>query len=75
MCLAIPAKIIEIKDDHMALVESEGVIKEISIAMIDNAMIGDYVIVHVGFAINKIDEEEALKTFDLINEMGRINSP
>jgi hydrogenase expression/formation protein HypC len=73
MCLAVPAKIIEIKDGNMALVESEGVIKEVSLAMIEGPEIGDYVIVHVGFAINKIDQDEALKTLDLIEEIGRMN--
>jgi hydrogenase expression/formation protein HypC len=73
MCLAIPAKIIEIKSGNMALVESEGVIKEISLAMIENPLVGDYVIIHVGFALNKIDEDEALKTIELINEIGRYN--
>lgn len=69
MCLAVPAKIIEIKKNNMALVESEGVIKEISLAMIENPVLGDYVIVHVGFALNKIDQDEALKTLDLIQEI------
>jgi hydrogenase expression/formation protein HypC len=73
MCLAIPAKIIELKNENMALVESEGVVKEISLAMIENPLVGDYVIVHVGFAINKIDEDEAMKTLDLINEIGRLD--
>jgi hydrogenase expression/formation protein HypC len=73
MCLAIPAKIIEIKTGNMALVESEGVIKEISLAMIEHPEIGEYVIIHVGFALNRIDQEEALKTLDLIEEIGRMN--
>lgn len=71
MCLGVPAKILELKDSQIATVESEGVIKDISVAMIENPMIGDYVIVHVGFALNKIDEEEAQKTFALIEEMER----
>lgn len=73
MCLAIPAKIIEIKNGSMALVEFEGVIKEISLAMIESPLIGDYVIVHVGFAISKIDYEEAQKTLELIDQIGKHN--
>lgn len=55
--------------DNMALVESEGMIKKICTAMIDDPAIGDYVIVHVGFAISKIHQEEARKTLELINEI------
>jgi hydrogenase expression/formation protein HypC len=69
MCLAIPAKIIEMRNGSMALVEFDGVIKEISLAMIENPAIGDYVIIHVGFAISKIDQDEALKTLDLIDQI------
>ena len=71
MCLAVPAKIIELKNGAMAIVESEGVIKEISVIMIKNPTIGDFVIVHVGFALNKIDEDEAFRTFELIEQVER----
>lgn len=73
MCLAVPAKIIEIKEGQMATVESEGVMKDISISMIENPAIGDYVIVHVGYALNKIDEDEAKKTFDLIEQLEKMS--
>lgn len=72
MCLAIPAKIIEIKNGNIAIVESDGVLKEISVAMIENPIVGDYVIIHVGFALNRIDLDEALKTIDLIDQMRKI---
>ncbi len=63
MCLAVPSKIIEI-NDQVAKVDVDGVIRETSIMLIDDAKIGDYVIVHAGFAINKIDEEAALQTLE-----------
>jgi len=68
MCLAIPAQIIEIKSEDKAIVEMDGLKKEISIILIDELEVGDYVIVHVGFALNIIDEDEALKTIALFEE-------
>jgi len=61
MCLAVPSKIIQI-NEMVAKVDVDGVIRETSIMLIDDAKIGDYVIVHAGFAINKIDEAAALQT-------------
>ncbi|MFH2091200.1 MAG: HypC/HybG/HupF family hydrogenase formation chaperone [Pseudomonadota bacterium] len=61
MCLAVPSKIIEI-NDHVAKVDVDGVIRETSLMLMEDAQIGDYVIVHAGFAISKIDEEAALQT-------------
>ncbi|WP_457553848.1 HypC/HybG/HupF family hydrogenase formation chaperone [Desulfobacula sp.] len=63
MCLAVPSRIIEI-NDTVAKVDVDGVIRETSIMLLDDAKIGDYVIVHAGFAINKIDEEAALQTLE-----------
>jgi len=72
MCLAVPGKIVSIQkgDDllRMGRVDFEGVIKEVSLATVPDAEIGDYVIVHVGFAISKLNEEEAGKTLALIRE-------
>lgn len=70
MCLAIPAKITERRDNDMAVVDLGGVRKEISIALIPEAQPGDYVIVHVGFALSLIDPEEAAKTLALFEELG-----
>lgn len=70
MCLAIPAQIVELRADDMALVDLAGVKKEISLALVDGAAIGDYVIVHVGYALNRLDPEEAEKTLRLFAEMG-----
>ena len=63
MCLAVPSKIIEI-NDTIAKVDVDGVIRETSIMLLDDVKIGDYVIVHAGFAINKINEEAALQTLE-----------
>ena len=71
MCLAIPAKIVELLDDDMAKVEVEGVRKEVSLAMVD-AGLDDYVIIHVGYALSKIDAEEAEKTIALFAEMAEL---
>jgi len=68
MCLAVPMKVISVKGNE-ATVELGGVGKEISIQLMDDVKIGDYVIVHAGFAIQKLDEEEAEKTLSLFREM------
>ncbi len=63
MCLAVPSKVIEI-NDSMAKVDVDGVVRETSIMLIDDVQIGDYVIVHAGFAINKLDKKAALQTIE-----------
>ena len=63
MCLAVPSKIIEI-NEQIAKVDVDGVIRETSIMLLDDVKIGDYVIVHAGFAISKVDEEAARKTLE-----------
>lgn len=69
MCLAIPAKIVELLPDDLAIVEVTGVQKEISMSLVQDAEVGDYVIIHVGYALNKIDAEEAQKTLELFAQM------
>lgn len=69
MCLAIPVKVVEMLADDMALVDIGGVRKEISVALIEDLAVGDYVIMHVGYALNKIDPEEAQKTLELFSEI------
>ena len=71
MCLAIPAQVVELRPDDNALVDLAGVKKEISLALLDGVAVGDYVIVHVGYALNKLDPEEAEKTLQLFAEMGQ----
>ncbi len=72
MCLAIPGKVVEIvdADNHIAKVEIGGVRRAVNYAMIDDVVLGDYVLIHVGFAMSKIDEIEALKTLNLLRELG-----
>jgi len=74
MCLAIPGKIVEIVDaeNDIAKVEVGGVRRNINIGMLDkeDARIGDYVLIHVGFAMSKIDEKEAEDTLRLLEELG-----
>jgi hydrogenase expression/formation protein HypC len=72
MCLAIPAQIVELRDGDNALVDLAGVKKEISLALVEGVAVGDYVIVHVGYALNKLDPEEAAKTLKLFAEMGEL---
>ncbi|WP_303787234.1 HypC/HybG/HupF family hydrogenase formation chaperone [Azovibrio restrictus] len=73
MCLAIPARVVELRDPDLAVVDLSGVQKEISLALVDDVAVGDYVIVHVGYALNKLDPEEAAKTLALFAELGEFN--
>ncbi|MDG0854338.1 HypC/HybG/HupF family hydrogenase formation chaperone [Roseateles puraquae] len=69
MCLAIPTRLIEIRPGAQALVDLGGIRKEISIALVPEAAVGDYVIVHVGHAIGLIDPEEAERTLRMFGEL------
>ena len=68
MCLGVPAKILE-TSEGTALVELGGVRREISVMLIDDASVGDWVIVHAGFAIEKLSQEEAEQTLALFREI------
>jgi hydrogenase expression/formation protein HypC len=70
MCLAIPARIEELTTPGNAIVNLGGMRKEISLALVDDAAVGEYVIVHVGYALQKLDQEEAELTLQLFAEMG-----
>ena len=74
MCLAIPAQVVELRDESNAVVDLAGVRKEISLALVDRVAVGDYVIVHVGYALNKLDPEEAAKTLALFAEIGQLDA-
>jgi hydrogenase expression/formation protein HypC len=74
MCLAIPAQVVELRDGDNAMVDLAGVRKEISLSLVDDVAVGDYVIVHVGYALNKLDPEEAAKTLALFAELGQMGS-
>ena len=69
MCLALPARLVEKLEGDQGLVDLGGVKKPVSLALVPEAVIGDYVIVHVGFAIGLIDPEEAERTLALLAEM------
>ena len=68
MCLAIPAKVKELEEGGLATVDILGVTREISTDLTPQAQVGDYVLVHAGFAIEVVDEEYALDTIDLIKQ-------
>jgi hydrogenase expression/formation protein HypC len=72
MCLAIPAKVIELEEHGLAVIEIGGVRKPVSLMLVDGVAVGDYVLVHAGFAIEKVDEDEANKTMDLLQELARL---
>ena len=79
MCLAIPGKILSItnsKNDEIfrqGKISFGGIVKEVNLCMVPHAVVGDYVLVHVGVAISKIDEEEAQKTFEYLYQIGETN--
>lgn len=68
MCLAIPAKVVELQADGQGVVDLGGVRKQISLALLDQVQLGDYVIVHVGFALSRLDPDEAARTLALFSE-------
>ena len=70
MCLAIPARIVEILDEYSAISEVGGVRRAISLSLVDDIKVGDYVIVHVGHALSRLDPDEAAKTLALFAEAG-----
>jgi hydrogenase expression/formation protein HypC len=68
MCLGVPVKILEVKDNY-AWVEIGGIRREISIELLEDVKVGEYVIVHAGFAIQKLDEKEAEETLKILKEI------
>jgi hydrogenase expression/formation protein HypC len=77
MCLAVPGKIISINENEDPILRTGkvsfgGIVKEVNLAYVPEAQVGDYVIVHVGFAISKLDEAEAQKVFEYLREMGEL---
>jgi hydrogenase expression/formation protein HypC len=67
MCLAIPLKLIEINDD-MGTFESGGIRRRVNLSLVENPKLGDFVVVHAGFAITIMDQEEGEKTLELIRD-------
>jgi hydrogenase expression/formation protein HypC len=77
MCLSIPGQLIEITSTldetfRLGRVSFDGIIKEVSLTLVPEAKVGNYVLVHVGAAISLIDEDEARKTFDLLKQLGEL---
>jgi hydrogenase expression/formation protein HypC len=77
MCLAVPGKITSISGEDILTrtgkIDFGGILKEASLAYVPEAKVGDYVIVHVGFAISRLDEEEANKVFEYLREMQKLS--
>ncbi len=78
MCLSIPGKLIEITSQldetfRVGKVSFDGIIKEVSLTLVPEANVGDYVLVHVGAAISTIDEDEAKKTFDILMQLDELH--
>ncbi len=77
MCLAIPGKILEIQEVgplRTARVQFGGIVRQVSLDFVPEAGLGDYVVVHVGFAISRIDSSEAERTYQLLQEMGALEA-
>ena len=74
MCLGIPAQIVELTDVESGIAKAEisGVRRAVSVALCPEAGVGDWVLVHVGFALSRIDEDEARKTLELLEQMGEL---
>lgn len=75
MCLAIPGRIVEIYEEkglRMGKLDFGGTVKRACLQYLPEVQIGDYALVHVGFALSKVDEEEAAKTYQLLEEMGEV---
>ena len=69
MCLAMPAEVLKLLDNQRALVNLGGIQKEISVLLLEQVQVGDYVILHVGYALTKLNEPEAQETLRLFAEM------
>ena len=74
MCLAIPARVVELQGNDTAIVDLGGVRKDVSLALVEGVEVGDYVIVHVGYALARLDPEEAEKTLAVMAEAGLMNA-
>lgn len=75
MCVAVPMEITEIVDDHTAMVASGEVQLKVDVSLITDPAPGDFIIIHAGYAIEKLETEEALATLDLFDELGKLDNP
>jgi hydrogenase expression/formation protein HypC len=69
MCLAVPMRLVE-RNETVGVVEMEGVRREVSLLLVDDASQGDYLLIHAGYAIGRVDEQEARATLDLLRQLG-----
>ena len=74
MCLAVPVRVTQLLPEQMARVSLDGVTKTVSVALVDDLAVGDYVILHVGFALSKIDAEAAEQTLEMMREIAGTSS-
>ena len=74
MCLAVPARIVALLDNDMAKAEVGGIVKDVNLMLVDDVAVGDYVIIHVGFALSRLEPEEAAETLALFAEAGMLDS-
>lgn len=75
MCLAIPGKVVDIQEEHglrAGRIQFGGIFRQASLDFVPEAQIGDYVLVHVGFAIARVDADEAHRTYELLEQMGAL---
>jgi hydrogenase expression/formation protein HypC len=76
MCLGVPGKVLEIRHDVAAMtmgkVSFAGIVKDVCLAYVPDVKVGEYVVVHVGFAISSVDEEEAQEVFRFLDQMGEL---
>lgn len=70
MCLAIPARVVEVLPGQQVMIDLDGLRKQVSTALVGEVAVGDYVIIHVGYAIGKIDPDEAERTLQMFGELG-----
>jgi hydrogenase expression/formation protein HypC len=71
MCLAVPARVIEMRDDLLGLVELGGVVREVCFMLLPDVRVGDYVLLHAGYALQKVDTVEAEETLRLLAEIAQ----
>jgi len=71
MCLAVPMKLIE-RDGGFGVVEIDGVRREVSLMLLDDARVGEYLLIHAGFAIGRVDEAEAREALELLRQLGDV---
>lgn len=77
MCLAIPGRVLEINEERgsrSGRIEFGGIVRQASLDFVPETQVGDYVMVHVGFAISRVDAEEAQRTYELLEQMGKIEA-